>query len=282
MKRVVFFVLILGILLSSSAGAVSDVVMLETQRPVQGEVFKISVISPSPIESAYVEFQGDRIYLKSEGKRAEGYFGFDLASPPGEKVIRICVVRGGEKVEIERKLVLEDGKFPVQRIDGVPDNYVNPDQESLKRIMREKSLLDSVWKSSSEKVFWSGDFVAPLRGFRGNGFGRRRIINGQPRSPHTGLDCSAPEGTPVFAINRGIVRVARNLFFSGNSVIIDHGGGLFSMYFHLKDLRVAEGQVVEKGTVIGTVGMTGRVTGPHLHFGVRMVSQRVNPERLIR
>ncbi|RMG61502.1 MAG: M23 family metallopeptidase [Deltaproteobacteria bacterium] len=260
----------------------TDLVVLEKEVVRQGEIFQVSVISSRVIERCSVRYRDNEVLLKTEGRRAKGFFGFDLAEKPGEKVLKVVISRGGTEVTEEKRVRVVDARFPVQRIDGVPDSYVNPDKKSLRRIMEEKKLLDSLWTSSSQDIFWSGNFIPPLEGFQGHGFGRRRVINGQPRSPHTGLDCTAPEGTPVRAVNRGVVRVARDLFFSGNSVVIDHGGGLFSMYFHLKEMFVKEGEVVEKGELIGTVGMTGRATGPHLHFGVRFVNERVDPTGLFR
>jgi murein DD-endopeptidase MepM/ murein hydrolase activator NlpD len=108
-------------------------------------------------------------------------------------------------------------------------------------------------------------------------FGRRRVINGQPRNPHTGEDISAPQGAPVAAINYGTVRLVADQFFSGKSVVIDHGLGLYSMYFHLSEIAVRVGDLVAKSQVIGAVGATGRASGPHLHWGVRLNGARVNP-----
>ena len=123
----------------------------------------------------------------------------------------------------------------------------------------------------------------PLDGVRtGTNFGRRRILNGQPRSPHSGLDLSAPAGTPVRAPQRGQVAFASELFFAGNTVILDHGLGLFTLYGHLESISVSLGDVVEPGATLGRVGSTGRATGPHLHWGMSVNAARVNPLGILR
>ncbi|MCA9479450.1 MAG: M23 family metallopeptidase, partial [Nitrospira sp.] len=124
---------------------------------------------------------------------------------------------------------------------------------------------------------WNGPFLEPVNGKITGVFGSRRIINGQPRRPHSGEDIAAPKGTPVLAINSGTVSLAVDHFFSGKGVVLDHGLGVFSMYFHLSEINVQNGQPVQKGEAIGKVGASGRATGPHLHWGVRVNGSRVNP-----
>jgi murein DD-endopeptidase MepM/ murein hydrolase activator NlpD len=124
--------------------------------------------------------------------------------------------------------------------------------------------------------------VAPIPGAKdGRNFGHRRVFNGQPRSPHSGADLRAAKGTPVYAANRGRVVLAKNLFYSGNTVFIDHGLGLYTTYLHFSEIKVEPGEIVERGQLIGLAGATGRVTGPHLHWGVRIVDARVDPFSLL-
>ena len=127
---------------------------------------------------------------------------------------------------------------------------------------------------------WRTPFLPPVEEYRPTNFGARRVINGDPRMPHSAVDIRLPAGTPVRAIADGRVAFAGEQFFGGRSVVIDHGGGVFSVYYHLKEFSVAEGQEIFRGDRIGSVGATGRATGPHLHFGVRVPGGRVDPTRL--
>jgi murein DD-endopeptidase MepM/ murein hydrolase activator NlpD len=175
-----------------------------------------------------------------------------------------------------------DGRFPLQHLT-LPKAMVDLDAETLERVRREEKALASIWESWKGEPSWSHGFIPPLAGTLhvSSAFGLRRIINGQPRSPHTGVDFKAAPGTPVRASNRGVVVYAGGLFFSGNSVILHHGGGLFTMYYHLQGYQVAVGQEVAQGDILGWVGATGRASGPHLHWGGRLQGARFNPERLL-
>jgi murein DD-endopeptidase MepM/ murein hydrolase activator NlpD len=134
-----------------------------------------------------------------------------------------------------------------------------------------------VFRARTAERLWHGPFQIPIEdGRRSSSFGRRRILNGQPRSPHTGVDLGAASGTPVHAMQRGRVALDADLFFSGHTVVLDHGLGVFSLYGHLSESRVQPGRVVDAGEVIGLVGATGRVTAPHLHWAVRIGDARVD------
>jgi murein DD-endopeptidase MepM/ murein hydrolase activator NlpD len=154
--------------------------------------------------------------------------------------------------------------------------------EKLAEIERERLAFSRALASSSSERFWDGHFIRPVpQEASASSFGFRRIINGVPRAPHSGTDLSAPAGTEVIATNHGRVVLVGNFFFAGGSVVLDHGAGLHTMYFHLSEFRVEEGAMVRKGEVIGLSGMTGRVTGPHLHWGARAGGARVDPLQLI-
>ena len=155
------------------------------------------------------------------------------------------------------------------------------DEEALKRVKLEQDKIGKVWDIFTEENLWEGNFVKPVEGKLSGDFGLRRIINNEPRSPHTGVDVDAPEGTPVYAPNHGRVVFVDELFFSGKSLVIDHGFGLFTMYFHLSEILVAEGDNIKKGQLMAKVGKTGRATGPHLHWGMRFSGARVNPASII-
>ncbi len=143
--------------------------------------------------------------------------------------------------------------------------------------------MRKLWRTDTEERLWEGAFRLPLEESRSSGnFGRRRFLNGQPRSPHSGEDFGASKGTPIYAVQRGKVVLAMDLFFSGNTVILDHGFGLYTLYAHLSSMAVKEGEIAEASSVIGQVGATGRVTGPHLHWSVRLNGARVNPLDLVK
>jgi len=171
---------------------------------------------------------------------------------------------------------VQAGAFGLQKLT-LPKNKVDLDAPTLKRVRGEKSRMKAAFANSFEKRLWEGPFIAPVEGRRQGTFGRRRLINGKPRRSHTGEDISAPTGTPILAPNAGKVVLVGHFFFNGRSVVIDHGLGLISMYFHLSEVNVEKGALVKIGEQIGLVGKSGRVTGPHLHWGMRLNNAKVDP-----
>jgi len=159
---------------------------------------------------------------------------------------------------------------------------VDLDPKSLRRVKAEQQQVREVLALVSDGPTWSDQFLEPVKGDVAQAFGRKRVINGQPRNPHSGEDISAPMGAEVVATNDGVVRLTVDHFFSGKGLFIDHGLGLLSMYFHLSEVLVHEGEVVTRGQVIGRVGATGRVTGPHLHWGMRLNGARVDPYSVLK
>ncbi len=141
--------------------------------------------------------------------------------------------------------------------------------------------MKQLWETPPSAPLWNGPFLRPISGKVMTPFGPRSIINNQPRAPHSGVDLKAKKGTPVRATNDGRVALASDYFFSGRSVVIDHGGGIQSMYFHLERILVQQDEMVTKGHIIGLVGSSGRATGPHLHWGIRINGARVDPLRLL-
>jgi murein DD-endopeptidase MepM/ murein hydrolase activator NlpD len=164
---------------------------------------------------------------------------------------------------------------------ALPKEKVELDAKSLKRVKKEASVVNALWSASGAVPAWKGVFLMPVDGDVVGTFGRRSIINNLERSPHTGVDQKGEAGAPVRAINSGHAVLIADHFFTGNSLYLDHGGGIISMYFHLDKVLVNDGDAIKKGQVIGLVGATGRVTGPHLHWGVRVNGARVNPLTLI-
>ena len=157
---------------------------------------------------------------------------------------------------------------------------VDLDSKVLKRVRKESRIMKKLWTAPTSTPHWRGPFQRPIAGDVVGPFGRRSIINNQHRAPHSGVDLKAKRGAPIKAINDGRVVLTSDHFFSGLSVVVDHGGGIQSMYFHMERIQVKKGQMVTKGHVIGLVGSTGRSTGAHLHWGLRINGARVNPLRL--
>ncbi len=250
----------------------------------QGEIDLISLFGPSSLESVFTEFQGRRFPLVFNEQKGiyEGLIGIDLETPAHLHEIKV--------VAIENRLPIFSATFPlrVEKIDfgvqrlSLPPKMVELDRETLERVHQEAKLLDTLFQVLREERLWRGDFIRPVEGELSLAFGVNRIINGQHRSPHTGVDIKAEEGTPVLACNSGLVVLVKELYFAGKSVIIDHGLGIFSMYFHLSAVQVKEGDRMNKGVVLGQVGSTGRSTGPHLHWGIRVNGAKVDPFSLLK
>lgn len=182
-----------------------------------------------------------------------------------------------------RNLAIEKRKYKIQRIDGLPQRKVSPTKpEDLARIKKDQIQIAEVRKRTTLKTFFDTGFMWPVEGPISGVYGSQRILNGQPRSPHNGVDVAAPRGTPVKTMGDGIVAlVNEDMFFTGKTVMIDHGLGLTSVYIHMDKITVKEGDFVTKGMQIGTVGATGRVTGPHLHWGVSWFKTHLDPALLV-
>lgn len=235
----------------------------------------VVVRADAPVTSG--RFDGRPLVFFRQGDASAALIGVDLDRRPGRYPIEV-EGRSGWKAEATLEIV--DRSFPEERLT-VPKAYVEPDPKTLARIEREAKLLAALWTKSDREPHWTGTFVHPTDGPAGSPFGLRRFFNGEPRSPHAGIDFRSPEGTPVAAANNGRVVLARELFFTGNTVVLDHGCGLLTMYVHLSKLAVKQGERVDKGRMIGQVGMTGRATGPHLHFAARVGEARIDPAMLL-
>ena len=187
--------------------------------------------------------------------------------------------RHGEREH--RSIEVASYPYDVQRLEIADDSRVNLSAENLERVGRENARIGALWSRENQAMF-TLPLAPPLAELPPGGrFGARRIINDQPKSPHTGVDYSADQGEPVLAVAAGRVVLAEEHFFAGNSVFVDHGGGLVSMSFHLSEIAVESGELVERGQRLGAVGATGRATGPHLHFGLRWHGARVDPALLL-
>lgn len=215
----------------------------------------------------------------------QGFFiallGVDLEEKAGPVEVSVQAQgKNGEKSEKRITLRIREKSFPREKIT-VPASFDRLDEAARRRIEREQELLNRLWALSSLRRLWEGRFLAPIPGGITSPFGLKRIVNGLPRAPHGGVDLKAALGTEIFAANHGEVVLREELFFSGKSIVLDHGGGLYTMYFHLDDFHVERNAQVRKGDLIGRSGKTGRVTGPHLHWGARLNGARVDPLELL-
>jgi len=214
--------------------------------------------------------------------QSQALLGVDLEKVPGDYELSVsATTESGEHAQCTVTLEVRAGKFATESLT-VQKQFVEPNEQQAQRAVAEQEKLRQIFDHITPEKLWHGPFRLPLSGgVRGTNFGKRRILNGQSRSPHTGADFPAPTGTPIHATQGGRVVLAEELYFSGNTVIIDHGLGIYSLYGHLSTTDVTVGDAVKAGAVIGKVGATGRVTGPHLHWGVTVNKARVNPLQLV-
>ena len=216
---------------------------------------------------------------------ADGYaalIGVDLEAKPGRTPWRVGFVDdGGAPRKVAGSIMVKARTFPVQRL-SLPTSMVDLAPENERRAEAEAARLHALFDTITPERLWRGHFTRPVASdAKAEGFGSRRIINGKPRSPHSGVDFSAPAGTPVVASNRGRVALVVEFFFGGRLVVLDHGEGLYTLYMHLERVDVVEGALVERGSIVGAVGSTGRATGPHLHWAAQLGRARIDPTALL-
>jgi murein DD-endopeptidase MepM/ murein hydrolase activator NlpD len=262
------------------AGVLAVLTALAVPKTVpQGGVSEIRVASDAPLEGV-VLVDGDRRFpleRDASGRAFRGLYGVDLDAKPGERELVLESEDGAARASVTTRVL--KGAFRVQKL-SVDPKFVEVPPEEKERVKADTERWNAAYRSAEPARRWS-TFVRPVA-FEGSNFGSRRVYNGKTQSFHAGLDMPAPKGTPVAATADGRVALAGDLYFSGGTVLLDHGGGLFTMAMHLSRVDVKEGDVVAKGTIVGLVGATGRVTGPHLHWAARLNGARVNPEFLLR
>jgi len=228
-------------------------------------------------DSPHVFYRGHQVMLINHDSEEYAVIGIPLSARPGTQTLTIK--RGNDKQTVKFKI--KDKHYRTQRLTIKDKRKVNPTAEDMDRIIREKKRIDAALAYWSDSPPATLQLVPPVEGRRSDSFGSRRIFNGQPRRPHSGMDISASEGTPIHAPAAGTVINTGDYFFTGNCVFIDHGQGLVTMYGHMSEIDVKEGQMVRTGDLLGKVGMTGRVTGPHLHWGVSLNDARIDPALLL-
>jgi murein DD-endopeptidase MepM/ murein hydrolase activator NlpD len=244
-----------------------------------GELVVLSIAGPTPGDLVRVRaFDRDVVAYSTGDHEWRALVGIDLDVKPG--TYAVVVDAGSPPQRGIYDLVVARRTFPTRRLT-VDEAFVTPPASEEARIERDARLLENVWAAPPGDRRWTEPFVRPVPQPANSAFGTRSVFNGKPRNPHGGADFLSPSGTPVHAPNAGRIVVARELYFSGNTVVIDHGLGLFSLLAHLSAIDAREGDSVEAGQLIGRVGATGRVTGPHLHWAVRASGARVDPLSLL-
>ena len=224
---------------------------------------------------------GTRLALDGRAVRvaADGAFAFGFGRDHAAQA-SLAVTHPDNRRE-ERRLPIARRQWQEQRINGLPPAQVTPDEATLQRILRERERLAAVRAADSSLTGFAQGFIAPASGRISGVYGSRRILNGEPRQPHYGLDFAVPTGTPLLAAAAGRVTLADSFHFFGDLVVIDHGHGVNTLYAHLSAIEVREGQMVAKGERIARSGASGRVTGPHLHFSLSWYQTFLDPQPVV-
>ncbi|MFL6280423.1 MAG: M23 family metallopeptidase [Vicinamibacterales bacterium] len=246
-----------------------------------GELVVLTVAARSDISEVRARaFDRDLPAFAVDARTWRVLVGIDLEVAPRSYPIEIIASDHPVIMRATHQLVVVPRQFRTRRLTVDPA-FVNPPPEALDRIAREAAELNDLWSHSAATRLWTGAFVRPVPDEANSAFGTRSILNGEPRSPHSGADFNSAAGTPIKAPNAGRVVLAGDRYYTGSTVIIDHGLTLFTLFAHLSETDVHAGDTVAAGDVIGKVGATGRVTGPHLHWSVRIGGARIDPLSLL-
>jgi len=213
---------------------------------------------------------------KKEIKVSEdGYFVFGIDRDRKFDIL-ITKISNGKKEKISKKIFKR--KYKIQKIDGLPENKVTPPESVYKRIKKENNAIGEARAINSNLKYFKNKFIMPVDGIITGVYGSQRILNGKPKWPHYGIDIAADEGTQIISSGNGIVTMAEDdLYYTGGTIIMDHGHGISTIYSHLENVLVSVGDKINQGDIIGTVGSTGRSTGPHLDFRINWFQTRLDP-----
>jgi murein DD-endopeptidase MepM/ murein hydrolase activator NlpD len=277
---------------SAHSTAARWTVVIRPARLVNGTPVLFRVTTPKPVRSLSGNWLGHEIAFSFDASRKSWFAlaGVSLDTKPGAYPIRLhgeTIARqsdgppDGQAISFEKKIRVERQRYPRVQLK-VPARYTAPSPEDQRHIEQDKETKADAFKTLSPGREWKGSFAPPVNAAISDVFGVQRVFNGSVQSTHQGLDFRVPSGTSVAAVNSGRVILARPLFFEGNCVVIDHGQGLLTLYFHLSKFSVKEGDDVSKGRPIGLSGGTGRATGPHLHLAVRWQGVYLNPQVLLK
>jgi murein DD-endopeptidase MepM/ murein hydrolase activator NlpD len=263
-KRILPLAVVLS-LLSTPAWAVLD---------LGGKFVQGGMVAGRAEPEASVTLDGKPVPVRPDGRFFVG-FGRDQAA-----TAELVVTHPDGHVDTV-PLTIEQREYDIQKIDGLPEQMVTPDEATLARIAEERSLVEAARAVDSPEPYFDAGFAWPAIGPVSGVYGSQRILNGEPRQPHFGVDIAAAEGTPVGAAASGTVTLAQDLYFTGNTVIIDHGWGVSTTYSHLRKMLVAAGDKVNQGEEIGEVGATGRATGAHLDWRLNLFDVRLDPALIV-
>lgn len=251
----------------------------------QGGIAIATLTSDVPLSGARLLLGETVIAMEpaADARRFRALVGIDFESATGGRILRFDGEAScGERGSISREVRVRSGRFAIEKLRVAPE-YVEPPESERERIQREREEVARVWKSGDPERRWSGPFLLPVDApIRRQSFGSRRVLNGEPRSAHAGLDLAAASGQPVRAPAPARVALAEDLYFSGGTVILDHGERLFTAYFHLSRIDVRAGETLAAGQAFAAVGATGRATGPHLHWSAKIAGARINPLGLLK
>jgi murein DD-endopeptidase MepM/ murein hydrolase activator NlpD len=248
-------------------------IVLDPNTAGPGDIMIVTVKGVhTPVEG---QFRDKKIYFNPSKDSFKAVLGIDLFTKPGKYNLNVSV----NGTILSRSVKVIKKAYPMQKLT-LPKDLVELSPENEARVEREQLKMAAIWPNETERV-WDGDFINPREGEIVTKFGVRRIINKIPKNPHSGVDVKAEAGDEVHAPNNGVAVLIDEQFYSGKSLILDHGQGIYTMFFHLSRILVTPGQQVKKGDVIALVGSTGRSTGAHLHWGVRIQGARVDPQELI-
>lgn len=247
---------------------------LPQAEPVPGGI-AIVTVAPGSAAAPLVRFDGHRVMVVRQNASWQAVVGLALTLPPSEQELEVTDPANGTRRTVSFQVLPKE--YQVQHITLADKRQVDPTAEDMKRIVRDQEAINRAFGTWTNDLADDLRFSLPTHGRFSSGFGLRRFFNNQPRQPHSGLDIAAPVGTLITAPAAGTVIETGDYFFNGNTVFIDHGQGLVSMYNHLSRIDVRVGMHVQRGQRIGAVGKTGRVTGPHLHWTLSLNNARIDP-----
>ncbi len=243
---------------------------------LHGECIQGGLIFGLTLPGNQIFLDDTEVMVSGEGKFLIG-FGRDET---GERLLR---VKGGPGDEELVTLTVAPREYNIERVDGLPPKTVTPDPAAAKRIAEEAAMVFSARSRRDSRTDYAPGFIWPARGRISGVYGSQRILNGEPRRPHFGLDIAAPAGSPVYAPAAGIVTLIHpDMYFSGGTLILDHGQGLSSTFLHLSKILVEAGTTVQQGDLIAEIGSTGRASGPHLDWRMNWLNRRVDPQLLMK
>ena len=275
--------LLLASFAASAAPAAKWSAQWEPTKLVNGSPVLFRVSAPLQLTGLRGDFLGQEISFRSSAACHCWYAfaGVSLATKPGAYTLHVeGKSKDGKDASMSYTVPVAAAHYPTSALKVAP-GFVEPPKETLARIEEDQAEKKKVFSSTAPETLWSGRFEPPAEAEVSGVFGSARVFNGVKKSQHTGLDFRVTTGTPIVATNSGTVILARPLYFEGNCVMIDHGQGLLTMYLHLSEFKVKEGDVVQKGQTLGLSGGTGRATAPHLHFAVRWRGEYLDPRTLL-